>query len=176
VHYPRRRTKGGRDANPAGYARSESSNPRRAATVAARSRSRSVERASHSAASFIADTRDFYVQHFGFEVTFDAGWYVSLRRVEYELALVDAGHPSIPEGYRSPAAGLLLNFEVEDVDSEYRRLVETGGLEPKLELRSEDFGQRHFIVADPSGVLVDVITEIPPSAEFAESFVEAPSR
>ena len=39
-----------------------------------------------------------------------------------------------------------------------------------LELRDEDFGQRHFIVSGPDGVLVDVITEIPPSAEFAEAF------
>jgi catechol 2,3-dioxygenase-like lactoylglutathione lyase family enzyme len=123
----------------------------------------------------VAETRDFYVDLFGFEVTFDGGWYVSLRRPDggHELAMVDSTHPTIPDGYRTPAAGLILNFEVDDVDAEYRRLTEEGGLEPKLELRSEDFGQRHFIVADPSGVLVDVITEIPPSAEFAQQFTES---
>ena len=121
----------------------------------------------------VAETRDFYVQNFAFEVVFDSGWYVSLRHPDtrYELALVDSAHPTIPEGFRVAAAGLLLNFEVGDVDAEYRRLVTDGGLEPKLELRSEDFGQRHFILADPSGVLVDVITEIPPSEEFAGDFV-----
>jgi uncharacterized glyoxalase superfamily protein PhnB len=64
-------------------------------------------------------------------------------------------------------AGLILNIEVDDVDEEYQRLVEQGGLKPALSLRSEDFGQRHFILADPSGVLVDVITEIPIAPRYA---------
>src|SRR5882757_7895654 len=118
----------------------------------------------------VAATRDFYVTHFGFEVVFEADWYVSLRRPGYELALVDATHPTIPESGRRPVAGLILNFEVSDVDAEYRRLVEQAGLTPALPMRSEDFGQRHFIVTDPAGVLVDVITEIEPSAEFAANF------
>jgi catechol 2,3-dioxygenase-like lactoylglutathione lyase family enzyme len=122
----------------------------------------------------VAATTEFYVTHFGFEVVFEADWYVSLKRAgdrTYELAILDASHPTIPAGYGRPVAGLLLNFEVDDVDAEYERLVTNGGLEPKLELRSEGFGQRHFIVADPAGVLIDVITEIPPSEEYAEQFL-----
>ena len=126
----------------------------------------------------VTETADFYVRNFGFEVTFDAGWYVSLRRADtgHELAMVASDHPTIPDGYRSAAAGLILNFEVDDVDAEYRRLVTDGGLEPKLELRSESFGQRHFIVPDPSGVLVDVITEIPPTGEFADNFADGAAK
>ncbi|NUP29344.1 MAG: glyoxalase/bleomycin resistance/extradiol dioxygenase family protein [Nocardia sp.] len=122
----------------------------------------------------IAQARDFYTRWFGFEIVFAAGWYVSLRRAEgerqYELALLDPTHPTVPEGYRRPVQGLLLNFEVDDVDAEWERLVVRGGLRAELDIRSEDFGQRHFIVADPSGVLIDVITEIPPAAEYAEQF------
>ncbi|MFI6026815.1 VOC family protein [Amycolatopsis magusensis] len=119
----------------------------------------------------VAATRDFYVTHFGFEVVFDSGWYVSLRREGgHELGIVDHTHPSVPEGSRRPVAGLILNFEVDDVDAEHRRLVEEAGLTPTLPLRSEEFGQRHFILTDPAGVLVDVITEIEPSAEFAADF------
>ncbi|MFC6014353.1 VOC family protein [Nocardia lasii] len=115
----------------------------------------------------IAQSRDFYTTWFGFEIVFEADWYVSLRRPgadgepDYELALLDPTHPTIPAGFGKPVQGLVLNFEVDDVDAEWDRLVKTGGLHAELELRSEDFGQRHFIVADPSGVLVDVITEIP---------------
>ncbi|NED94732.1 glyoxalase/bleomycin resistance/extradiol dioxygenase family protein [Phytoactinopolyspora alkaliphila] len=122
----------------------------------------------------VAATRDFYVNHFGFEVVFEADWYVSLNRPgerPYELAILDATHPTIPAAYRRPVAGLLLNFEVDDVDAEHKRLVVDGDLEAVLELRSEDFGQRHFIVADPAGALVDVITEIPPAEEFADKFL-----
>ena len=39
-------------------------------------------------------------------------------------------------------------------------------------LTDEDFGQRHFITRDPNGVLIDVITPIPPSPEYAALFVE----
>lgn len=121
----------------------------------------------------IEASREFYTRHFGFEITFEADWYMSLRREgehPFELALLDPTHPTIPEGYRQPVQGLILNFEVEDVDAEYVRLVESAGLPVKLALRSESFGQRHFITADPSGVLIDVITEIPPGDEYADAF------
>ncbi|MFI6481325.1 VOC family protein [Nonomuraea sp. NPDC050663] len=123
--------------------------------------------------SKIDESREFYTEVMGFETTFEADWYVSLRlpgAVPYELALLDFQHPTLPAAYRAPVQGLLLNFEVEDVDAEYERLVVRGGLKAELELRSEDFGQRHFIVADPNGVLIDVITPIPPSGEYAEQY------
>ncbi|MEU7698443.1 VOC family protein [Streptomyces sp. NPDC039028] len=118
---------------------------------------------------------DFYRTHFGFETTYASDWYVSLRRPEppfHELGLVAADHPTVPEGHRRPAGGLLLNFEVTDVDAEYERLVRRAGLRVALELRSEAFGQRHFIVAAPDGVLVDVITPIPPTAEYADAYTD----
>ncbi|MDE3725253.1 glyoxalase/bleomycin resistance/extradiol dioxygenase family protein [Nocardiopsis sp. N85] len=126
-------------------------------------------------ATRLREARDFYVTWFDFEETFAADWYVSLRRPgppDAELALLDPTHPTVPEGFREPARGILLNFEVEDVDAEWERLVVRGGLRPELEIRTEAFGQRHFIVADPNGVLVDVITEIPPGEEYAENFLE----
>lgn len=121
----------------------------------------------------IRESRDFYTSRFGFEETFASDWYVSLRRPgppTYELALLDPDHPTVPRAYRRPVQGLLVNLEVDDVDAEWERLVVRDGLAPELALRDEPFGQRHFIVADPSGVLIDVITPIPPSAEFAAAF------
>ncbi|MDT0386162.1 VOC family protein [Streptomyces dubilierae] len=122
----------------------------------------------------VAASRDFYTRHFGFQVTFEADWYVSLRRPDapqYELALLDHTHPTIPEGHRRALqGGLLLNFEVEDVDSEHQRLVAEVGLPEVLPLRTEEFGQRHFITAAPDGVLIDVITVVPPSEEYAAQY------
>lgn len=125
----------------------------------------------------VAETSAFYVAHLGFAVTFAADWYVSLRRPDpphYELAILDHRHPTIPAPFRQPVQGLLLNFEVADVDAEYARLIGEAGLPLHLDLRDEAFGQRHFITADPSGVLIDVITVIPPSAEFAGQYNGAP--
>ncbi len=119
----------------------------------------------------VAGTSAFYRRHFGFTTTFEVDWYVSLRRGQWELAVLDAAHATIPAAYRGPVAGgLLLNLEVDDVDAEYDRLVTGGPLDAALPIRSEDFGQRHFIVAGPDGVLVDVITPIEPSAEYAARF------
>ncbi|MEV0650616.1 VOC family protein [Phytomonospora sp. NPDC050363] len=122
----------------------------------------------------VAAARDFYVTHFGFEPTFEADWYVSLRRPDaphFELALLDPAHPTVPAAYRRPLqGGLLLNFEVDDVDAEHRRLVVEAGLTEELSLRSEEFGQRHFIVAGPDGVLIDVITTIPPGEAYAAAY------
>lgn len=117
----------------------------------------------------IGATREYYVRYFGFQVTFEADWYVSLRSADgrYELAFVGVDHETVPADSRHPIQGLILNFEVADADVLYRQLIETDGLPLKRELVSEDFGQRHFITADPNGVLVDVIQIIPPSAAYA---------
>ncbi|MGV9880039.1 VOC family protein [Streptomyces sp. NPDC003006] len=122
----------------------------------------------------VAASRDFYVRYFGFEATFEADWYVSLHRPDaphYELALLDHAHPTLPDGHRAPLqGGLLLNFEVDDVDAEHHRLVGGAGLPELLSLRTEEFGQRHFIVAAPDGVLIDVITVVSASEKYAEQY------
>jgi catechol 2,3-dioxygenase-like lactoylglutathione lyase family enzyme len=122
----------------------------------------------------IAASRNFYVEHFGFQVTFESDWYVSLKSADgrYELAFVADNHKTVVRAYQKPVAGLLLNFEVSDVDAEYERLVRRGGLPLARELLTEDFGQRHFAVADPNGVLIDVIQIVPPSDAYAAQYTE----
>ncbi len=124
-------------------------------------------------------TAAFYERHFRFEAPYRSDWYVHLRSTEdaqTNLAILDHRHETIPAEGRKPAAGVILNFEVEDVDAEYARLA-AAGLPMLLAIRDEAFGQRHFITRDPNGVLIDVITPIPPSAEFAALYAEgeAPS-
>lgn len=123
--------------------------------------------------SRIPMARDFYVQHLGFQIVFEADWYVSLKMADhphaYELALLDYTHETIPSAFRKPVQGLLLNFEVEDVDATYHRLIDEAGLTVVQALRSETFGQRHFIIEDPAGVLIDIITPIPPEESPADN-------
>jgi uncharacterized glyoxalase superfamily protein PhnB len=117
----------------------------------------------------VAETAAFYETHFHFRPLFAADWYVHLQSSEdpsVALAILDGGHATVPPAGRGTAAGVILNFEVEDVDAEHARLVQAG-LPILLSLRDEDFGQRHFITADPNGVLIDVITPIPPKGDFA---------
>lgn len=48
----------------------------------------------------VASSSTFYSTYFQFEKVYEADWYVSLRmtngKVPYELALLDASHPTIP--------------------------------------------------------------------------------
>ena len=117
----------------------------------------------------VAAGAEFYRRHFGFETVFEADWYVSLRHAEsgHELAILQANHPSVPEGFRTSVAGVLLNFEVEDAVSEYERLVKRAGIALVQDIRDEEWGQRHFIMGDPSGALIDVIETIPATGVYA---------
>ncbi|MFN4128613.1 MAG: VOC family protein [Paracoccaceae bacterium] len=123
----------------------------------------------------VAATSAFYQSHFGFHPLFVADWYVHLQLAGDErvnLAILDASHETIPESARNrTVSGVLLNFEVSDVDAVHDALV-AKGLPVLLTLRDEAFGQRHFITSDPNGVLIDVITPIEPSAEFLAQYAE----
>lgn len=125
----------------------------------------------------VSSSANFYRSHFGFETVFEADWYVSLRLPRdaesgFELAILDSGHPTISAVYRRSVNGLILNFEVDDVDAEYERLIKREKLPLHLEIRDEEFGQRHFITSDPNGVLIDVIKVIPPSEGYIEQYNE----
>ena len=88
------------------------------------------------------------------------------------LAVLNCDHETIPaEGRGKTAQGVLINLEVEDVDALYAE-VQLAALPIWLEIRDEDFGQRHFITADPNGVMIDIIKPIPPKGEFAEQYTD----
>ncbi|THF55978.1 VOC family protein [Ollibium composti] len=120
----------------------------------------------------VTATMRFYVEHFRFKPLFESDWYVHLQSSEdkrVNLGIVQGDHETIPEAGRGRAGGLLINFEVRDVDAVHER-VAAAGLPILRSLRDEPFGQRHFITQDPNGVLIDVIKPIPPSAEFLAQY------
>lgn len=120
----------------------------------------------------VAGTARFYQENFRFAPSFESDWYVHLQSSEDEkvnIAILQGDHETVPEAGRGRVSGLIINFEVEDVDGEYDQ-VRACGLPVLLPLRDEPFGQRHFITQDPNGVLIDVIKPIPPSEEFLKQY------
>lgn len=120
----------------------------------------------------VAATARFWIEHFDFAPAFEADWYMHLQSAQdpsVNLAILQGDHETIPESGRGRAAGVLLNIEVESVDAVHARLT-NAGLPILLPLRDEAFGQRHFITCDPNGILIDVITPIPPSAEYEAQY------
>lgn len=122
----------------------------------------------------VSGTTAFYVENFRFKVMFDSDWYTHLQSEEDEavnLAILQQDHPTVPLEGRGHVSGMILNFEVEDVDREYD-LARESGLPIIKELVDEPFGQRHYITRDPNGVLIDVIKPIPPTPEFLAQYQE----
>ncbi|MDJ0988950.1 MAG: VOC family protein [Desulfobacterales bacterium] len=121
----------------------------------------------------IEKAKVFYTEHFDFESAFENEWYlhlVSASGIQIGFMLPD--QPTQPAMFHPSyeGRGVIFSLEVEDVDAAYAEARERD-LKVVLDLRSEDWGQRHFCIEDPNGIHLDVVQEIAPTAEYEESYV-----
>ena len=129
-------------------------------------------------AADVGATAAFFRDWLGFRAVFEADWYVQLQSPEspeVNLAILQAGHETVPEAQRGVTRGLILTYEVEDAAREAER-ARAAGIRIVHPLRDEPHGQRHFIAEAPGGVLVDIVTPIPPAEGFAEGYAVTPFR
>jgi uncharacterized glyoxalase superfamily protein PhnB len=96
------------------------------------------------------ETRDFFVDLLGFEVAMDIGWVKTVASPDNPSAQVNVISNDDPA-----APGI--SVEVEDVDAVYARAVEQG-LEIAYSLRDEEWGVRRFMLREPSGTTVNVVS------------------
>jgi ribosomal protein S18 acetylase RimI-like enzyme/catechol 2,3-dioxygenase-like lactoylglutathione lyase family enzyme len=97
-----------------------------------------------------AQTRDFFVDLLGFEVAMDLGWVVTVASPTNPTAQVTI------IGNDDPAAPGI-SVGVSDVDAVHARAVELG-LEIAYPLRDEEWGVRRFMLREPSGTIVNVVS------------------
>jgi uncharacterized glyoxalase superfamily protein PhnB len=123
------------------------------------------------------EARDYYVTHFGFDVAFQASWFVYLvGQADGDsrgatLAFMHPDHPSIPPGPESfDGRGMIITIEVADATAAFDRLS-TAGAPIIHPLTDEAWGQRRFMTRDPAGVLVDVVQQIDPEAGFWDRYM-----
>ena len=110
----------------------------------------------------IAKTRAFYLDNFEFEIRFELDWFLNLKHPSSEafrLVFVRSGHESVPAFYEGETKGFALDLEVADAAAEFERLNSLG-VRIIQELRDEPFGERHFVVADPDGILINITQNI----------------
>jgi len=122
----------------------------------------------------LGDSRDFFVKYFDMSIVFEASWVAMLSRKEagpIVLGLMTPDHPSKPPG---PGAfdgkGMILTFQVGDAAAKHKRL-QVAGAPIVYGLAVEPWGQKRFMVQDPSGILVDVVEQIEPAAGFWEKYM-----
>jgi predicted enzyme related to lactoylglutathione lyase len=99
-----------------------------------------------------ASTREFYVGVFEFDVAMDMGWIVTLASPANRAAQVSVFERDAEDG-RDP----FISIEVEDVDAVHARALELG-YEVVYSLRNEDWGVRRFMLRDPAGRVVNVLS------------------
>lgn len=124
------------------------------------------------------ECRDFYVRWFGFQVVFEASWFVYLAAAgerPFGIAFMSPDHPSQPPGPDVfNGKGMFLTLQVEHAAAEFERL-RRAGLTIAYPLHDEPWGQRRFAVYDPSGMWVDVVQQIEPAPGFWDRYVIAES-
>jgi catechol 2,3-dioxygenase-like lactoylglutathione lyase family enzyme len=96
------------------------------------------------------ETRAFFVDLLGFEVAMDMGWVVTVVSPTNPSAQV-----SIMGNDDVAAPGI--SVEVADVDAVHAKAV-AQGFEIAYPLRDEEWGVRRFMLREPSGTMVNVLS------------------
>ena len=109
----------------------------------------------------IAKTKEFYTKILNFGVTFENEFYLLLHTPDKDtnLAFLLPNHPSQQQLFHEPfnGKGMFLTIEVDDVDKIYRDIKKIG-VEIKIDIRNEPWGDRHFAIQDPNGIGIDIVT------------------
>lgn len=110
----------------------------------------------------LPEARAFYDGLLGLRAVFDNGWFVLFQAEGNPLAqvaFIDPDHDSIPATHRQAAAGVVLTVEADDVDAAFDQ-VRQRAISVLFPPRDETWGQRHFMLVDPHGLIVDVVAEL----------------
>ena len=97
-----------------------------------------------------AESRDFFVDLLGFEVAMDLDWVMTLTSPENptaQVTIISNDDPAAPG----------ISIGVDDVDAVHARALELG-LEVAYELRDEEWGVRRFMLREPGGTMVNVVS------------------
>ena len=112
----------------------------------------------------LAETKAFYTEVLDFGVTFENEFYLLLHTPDKqnEISFLLPNHPSQQPLFHKPfnGQGMYLTIEVEDVDKIYKSLKKQG-IEIKIDLRDEPWGDRHFAISDPNGIGIDIVKYAP---------------
>lgn len=108
----------------------------------------------------LQETKDFYVNKLGFGVTFENEWYILLHTPGKgeEIAFLKPGLPAQAPIFRKAftGSGVFLTIEMDGIDGWYKTVKEKG-VKIEVEIKDEDWGDRHFAVVDPNGVGIDFV-------------------
>lgn len=118
--------------------------------------------------SKLLETKEFYTKVLNFGVTFENEFYLLMHtpNKEAEISFLLPNHPTQQPLFQPPFQnqGVYLTIEVSNVDVIYKE-IQSKGVDIKIDLRDEPWGDRHFAIQDPNGVGIDIVQYLPPAKE-----------
>ena len=97
-----------------------------------------------------AETNAFFVDLLGFEIAMDLGWVSTLTsptNPTAQVTVIGSDDPAAPG----------ISVEVDDVDAVHAKAVELR-FEIAYPLCDEEWGVRRFMLREPSGTMVNVVS------------------
>lgn len=116
--------------------------------------------------------KSFYTNNFGFNVAFQNEWYLHLvSKSGIQVAFMLPDQPTQPEIFKKQynGSGLIFSLEVDNADLAYA-YAKDNSLTIVLNLRSEEWGQRHFALQDPNGIYVDIVQATEPTEAYKSDY------
>ncbi|MCG8335792.1 MAG: VOC family protein [Proteobacteria bacterium] len=110
------------------------------------------------------ETKEFYTKTLGLRVDFENDFYLLLgSEAGDQISFLLPNHPSQKPIFQSAfeGQGVYITVEVPDVDKEYER-IKALEVDIAIELRNEEWGDRHFAIVDPNGIGIDIVTYTAP--------------
>lgn len=107
----------------------------------------------------VAPSAQFFIEHLGYRLQMSAEGFASLTRDDaaVDVVFLQQGIEVLPENQRHlHASGLVVALAVADLDHELARL-EDESVTITLPLQEEAWGERLFQIADPNGVVVELV-------------------
>ncbi|WP_062052882.1 VOC family protein [Aquimarina longa] len=110
--------------------------------------------------SKLSETKSFYVENLSFKIKFENEFYLLLKTPNNKdaLSFLLPHHPTQQPFFHEPflGKGMYITIEVENVDELYEN-IKRKGVEIKVDMRDEPWGERHFAIEDPNGIGIDIV-------------------
>ena len=119
--------------------------------------------------------KSFYLDHLGFGIAFSNEWYIHLvSESGIQLGFLLPEQDTQPDIFHDAysGSGVIFSLEVADTEAAYAD-AQQNSLDIVLELRSEDWGQRHFCIRDPNGIYLDIVQAIAPTEEYQSGYEQS---
>jgi len=108
----------------------------------------------------LAESKAFYSRNLGFGITFENEFYLLMHtpNKQTEISFLLPNHPTQQPFFQKAYSGkgMYLTIEMDEVDSLYNEL-KSKGVDIKVDLRDEAWGDRHFSIEDPNGIGIDIV-------------------